>query len=894
MLNNRVHLMSSSRELGTGFHVSLLRRLLGGSVRRTIVALLLLFGLLPAVSMYLLFKTEDDALREVSRSRTAYMAHALLDTIDRNLFERYGDVQAFGLNAAATDTGNWKKPGAENPLVAAMNGYMTNYGLYRLMLLVDPQGKVLAVNSVDPAGKPLDTAAVYGLDFAKAPWLQSALAGRFLAGKNGFTGTVVEAPVRDATVAAVYKDDGFVIPFAAPVKDAAGKTVAVWVNFADFALVETIVGQFHDSLKHLNMMGAELTILDAKGVVLVEWDPAALKGGSYKRDFEVIGKLNLAERGVEVAKLAIAGEDGTIDSRHARKGTPHAIGFDHSEGAYDFSGLGWVALVQVPVEEAYAVNDSVASHFLLAISITAVLTAIAGLLIGGWFARPLARLTTAMRSLADRDWTTEVPYGTRADEIGGMARAVAVFKQNGIEGERLQAEAEAARARQLADEEEKRRLAEEARLAEERRKAEEQAAELRRRQEALEAEARQRAEQDELRRQSEAERLAALRQMADTVERETGAAVERVHRSGEHVVGDANEMAASASRMKESAQTVAAAAEQVSASAQSVAAATEEMSATIAEIGRQVNQATETTHTAVATGEETTATIRELVQAVEKIQDVATLIGDIASQTNLLALNATIEAARAGDAGKGFAVVASEVKQLANQTARSTQEIATLLNDIRGRTDQTVGNVSRMAEQVKDIHAVSGAIAAAITQQEASTQEIARSVVQTTEAATEVAQRIVEVSRDAGATDERSGSVRELAVEMTDGIAALRAAIVQIVRTATPESDRRQHERFSTDPHAPSGRLIAAAGVFDVLIRDVSAGGARLDGAAKVTTGMQVTLEIDGVDATLPVKVTGVYGESAGVAFLPATPEQRSAIETLVARFRSGVVGRAA
>ena len=102
---------------------------------------------------------------------------------------------------------------------------MTNYGIYRLMILVDVQGGVLAVNSIDPAGKAIDTSTVYAMNFANASWFTRAIAGDFLQGKNGLTGTVVEQPAKSPVVAAIYKDDGFTIPFAAPVKNAAGEVV---------------------------------------------------------------------------------------------------------------------------------------------------------------------------------------------------------------------------------------------------------------------------------------------------------------------------------------------------------------------------------------------------------------------------------------------------------------------------------------------------------------------------------------------------------------------------------------------------------------------------------------------------------------------------------------------
>lgn len=169
------------------------------------------------------------------------VASNLIDIIERALFERYGDVQAFGLNAAASNPANWHRPGEDTPLVRAMNGYMTNYGLYKLMLLVSPEGKLLAANTTRADGKPLDTGSLYGRSFADAPWLKATLAGKFLEGRNGFTGTYVEQPAINDLVAKLYGEDGYVVTFAAPVRDSAGKVVAVWVNFADFGLVESIV-----------------------------------------------------------------------------------------------------------------------------------------------------------------------------------------------------------------------------------------------------------------------------------------------------------------------------------------------------------------------------------------------------------------------------------------------------------------------------------------------------------------------------------------------------------------------------------------------------------------------------------------------------------------------------
>ncbi len=217
------------------------RHALRSSVRAKILMLLLGFGLAPALLIAGVLKVEESEIQGQVIQQYATTANGLMDTIDRITFERYGDVQAFALNTAARDPANWRHSDAATPLVGAMNGYTTGYVIYKLMLVVSPSGEVLAANSVRPDGKPLDTRALYGRNVSDASWFKATLAGKFLQGKNGLTGTVVEGPAVNEMVGKIYSDDGYGMVFAAPIKNARGETVAVWANFADFGFVESIL-----------------------------------------------------------------------------------------------------------------------------------------------------------------------------------------------------------------------------------------------------------------------------------------------------------------------------------------------------------------------------------------------------------------------------------------------------------------------------------------------------------------------------------------------------------------------------------------------------------------------------------------------------------------------------
>lgn len=212
---------------------------------------------------------------------------------------------------------------------------------------------------------------------------------------------------------------------------------------------------------------------------------------------------------------------------------------------------------------------------------------------------------------------------------------------------------------------------------------------------------------------------------------------------------------------------VAAAAEEASTNVQTVASAAEELSSSISEISRQVAQSTQISNEAVEEAQRTNAMVLGLAEAANKIGEVVKLINDIASQTNLLALNATIEAARAGEAGKGFAVVASEVKNLANQTAKATEEISSQIGDIQSATKSAVTAIESISGTITHISESSQAIATAVEEQGAATQEIARNVEQAASGTTEVTTHINDVTEQATETGHSAQEVLAASGELS-------------------------------------------------------------------------------------------------------------------------------
>ncbi|WP_428672851.1 methyl-accepting chemotaxis protein, partial [Roseibium sp.] len=426
------------------------------------------------------------------------------------------------------------------------------------------------------------------------------------------------------------------------------------------------------------MMAVQLSekkfILDRNDVALGNFEVAF---GRYERRMkkaklpeelkdEMTAKMGVYREAFDTYTAAVAEKDKSIELL---------------ENLFDLVPPRLAALSDAARETELAAQKSLAR--VRAFSTLAVISVIAAFLVSGVLAGhfigrsiavPLSRLQNAMEDLASGQVDVDLPEAKGSVEIAAMARTVSVFQENAVERQRL-----------------------------------------------TEASEQENAQRDA--------RVARLEALIANFEGTVGQALESLDNSTADLTQTSVAVEAAADDVAQQAdranQAVRVAAENVN----SAASASEELAASINEISNQASSSTEVAKKAVASAEGTSQTMEQLSRAADRIGEVMGLIRDIANQTNLLALNATIEAARAGEAGKGFAVVASEVKQLAEQTSRATEDIASQVEAIQMSSNHALDAIGQVTDIISEMEGLASAVASAVVQQDAAVQSIAKNVV---------------------------------------------------------------------------------------------------------------------------------------------------------------------
>ncbi|WP_135080851.1 methyl-accepting chemotaxis protein [Terasakiella sp. SH-1] len=384
------------------------------------------------------------------------------------------------------------------------------------------------------------------------------------------------------------------------------------------------------------------------------------------------------------------------------------------------------------LEKAEAARRAMNANLMIGALIAVIATVLLGLFIARQIISGLAKNIGNLKRLEEGQTDIDVSDKGLKNEIGDLARALEVFRDNMQETQRLRLEQE--NAKKLADE-------------------------------------RQRA---------------ALNDLADTFESDVGGVVQSVSSAATELQAASSQMASTAQNTNQKAREVAVAAEDASTNVQTVASATEELSGSINEISTQVEASTAVSERAVHVAEDTTHTIEELSNNVGEIGKVVKLINDIAEQTNMLALNATIESARAGEAGKGFAVVASEVKNLANQTSRATEEISRQIAFVQNGTTKAVEAIGSISNVIQEMNDISASVAAAVQEQSAATGEIARNVEHASHGTGRVNDNISVVEQATEETGAAAGQIETSSDDLSQQAEFLRervSAFVSRVRT---------------------------------------------------------------------------------------------------------------
>lgn len=361
-------------------------------------------------------------------------AMSIQDKIDRTLFERYGDVQAFTLNTVVHRDLTKLTDSQRKEITQTINNYVTSYGCYSLSLVLDPSGKVVAVNTVDAKGSPLPRAeALLGKDLSANDDFRNAKDGRFSthSAPGALTGTAMGKPNRDALVASVHGDKApsWTMTFTAPIKAPTGETLGYWQNYFSEEMVESIVAGEYPSLLAQNMKSASMSVLDGSGNIIMDIDPE--EHGHLKNHREDNFSDNQLKVGMPLAVKALS--PGAPNHYHEtfydkyesdkyKRSITHSASYAKSEPTLGFVGSGFVTIVRMEKAEFLQLMLNLIRTTAIAGVVSLILGVSVLWFVTGSIVAGVLRVRNAIVGLAAGDISKDLDDSGR-DEVADMARS---------------------------------------------------------------------------------------------------------------------------------------------------------------------------------------------------------------------------------------------------------------------------------------------------------------------------------------------------------------------------------------------------------------------------------------------------------------------------------------